>query len=144
MELVKPLEVPLKTATKPHNWNRIDENTLPLVKAAIFQLQGDGTTRPKKITVFAVEKILHLASKRISLHLPKCLAEIERHAESQEQYWAREVVWATRHIKDTNDVLTWRKVRDLTNMRRRDFEACLPYISDYADSKFTERIRHLL
>lgn len=68
-----------KSGAKSQNWNQIDENTLPLVKEAISQLQGDGTTRPKKITVFAVEKILQLSSKKISLHLPKCFAEIERH-----------------------------------------------------------------
>ena len=124
--------------------HQIDENTLPLVKEAISQLQGDGTNRPKKITTFTVEKILHLSSKKISLHLPKCLAEIQRREESQEQYWARKVAWAARQIEDSGVTLTWRKVRDLTNMRRRDFEVCLPYISDYTDSEFTEQILHLL
>lgn len=140
----KPTKASLKSGAKPQNWNQIDENTLPLVKEAIRQLQGDGTTRPKKITTFAVEKILHLSSKKISLHLPKCLAEIQRHEESQEQYWAREVAWAARQVEDSGVTLTWRKIRDLTNMRRRDFEACLPYISDYADSEFAEQILHLL
>ena len=124
--------------------HQIDENTLPLVKEAISQLQGDGTNRPKKITTFTVEKILHLSSKKISLHRPKCLVEILRHEESQEQYWARKVAWAARQIEDSGVTLTWRKVRDLTNMRRRDFEVCLPYISDYTDSEFTEQILHLL
>ncbi|WP_019553426.1 TniQ family protein [Propionispira raffinosivorans] len=140
----KPTKVSLKSGAKPQNWNHIDENTLPLVKEAISQLQGDGTTRPKKITTFTVEKILHLSSKKISLYLPKCLAEIHRHEESQEQYWAREVAWAAHQVEDTSDDLTWRKVRDLTNMRRRDFEACLPYISDYADGELAEQILHLL
>ena len=140
----KPPKASLKSGAKPQNWNQIDENTLPLVKEAISQLQGDGTTRPKKITTFAVEKILHLSSKKISLHLPKCFAEIQRHEESQEQYWAREVAWAARQIKDIGDILTWRKIRDLTNMRRGDFEACLVYISDYADGELNEQILHLL
>lgn len=140
----KPPKTSLKSGAKPQNWNQIDENTLPLVKEAISQLQGDGTTRPKKVTTVAVEKILHLSSKKISLHLPKCFAEMQQHKESQEQYWAREVVWAARQLKDTGDILTWRKVRDLTNMRRRDFEVCLPYIHDYADGKLSEQILHLL
>lgn len=140
----KTQKTPLKSGVKPRNWRQIDEDTLPLVKTAIRQMQGDGTTRPKKVTVFAVEKILHLSSKQISLYLPKCLAEIQHHEESQEQYWAREVVWAVRQIKDIGEILTWRKVRDLTNMRRRDFEACLPYISDYADSELAEKILNLL
>lgn len=136
----KPAKASLKSGAKPQNWNLIDENTLPLVKDAISQLKGDGTTRPKKITAFAIEKVLHLSSKKISLHLPKCLAEIQQHAESQEKYWAREVAWAVRHVRNSGATLTWRKVRDLTNIRRRDFEACLPYISDYADSELVEEI----
>ena len=140
----KTPKTPLKSGVKPRDWRQIDEDTLPLVKTAIRQLQGDGTTRPKKVTVFAVEKILHLSSKKISLHLPKCLAEIKRHEELQEQYWAREVVWAARQVEDSAATLTWRKVRDLTNMRRRDFEDCLPYISDYADSALVEHILNLL
>lgn len=92
----------------------------------------------------AVEKILHFSSKKISSHLPKCLAEIQRHKESQKQYWAREVVWAARQVEDSHVTLTWRKVRDLTNMRRGDFVACLAYISDYADGELDEKILHLL
>lgn len=140
----KTPKMPLKSGMKPQNWRQIDEDTLPLVKDAISQLQGGRTTRPKKITAFAVEKILYLSSKKISLHLPKCLVEIQRHAESQEQYWAREVAWAARQMEDCGVTLTWRKVRDLTNMRRRDFEDCLPYISDYADSALAEQILNLL
>lgn len=135
---------PLRSGAKPQNWKQIDEDTLPLVKDAIRRLHGDGTTRPKKVTIFAVEKMLRLSSKRISLHLPKCLAEIQHHQESQEQYWAREIVWAVRQVEKTGSALTWRKVRDLTNMRRRDFEACLLYIPDYADEGLAERILHLL
>lgn len=140
----KPPKTPLKSGAKPQCWQQIDEETLPLVKDAIRQLQGDGTTRPKRITTFAVERALHLSSKKISLHLPKCLAEILLYEESQEQYWAREVAWAAHRVEETGTTLTWRKVRDLTNMRRRDFETCLPYITDYADSEFEELIRQLL
>ena len=129
---------------KPRDWGQIDEDTLPLVKTAIRQLQGDGTTRPKKVTVFAVEKILHLSSKQISLYLPKCLREMQRHKESQKQYWAREVVWAARQVQASGVTLTWRKVRDLTNIRRKDFEACLPYISEYAEGEIAEKILRLL
>ena len=87
---------------------------------------------------------MHLSSKKISLHLPKCLAEIQRYKESQEQYWAREVVCAVRQLEDRGATLTWRKVRDLTNIRRRDFEVCLLYISDYANRELGEQMLHLL
>lgn len=140
----KAQKTPLKSGAKSRNWQQIDEDTLPLVKNAIGQLQGDGTTRPKKVTVLAVENLLHLSSKQISLYLAKCLGEIQRHTELQAQYWAREVVWAARQVKASGVTLTWRKVRDLTNMRRRDFEACIAYIPNYTDVELAEQILHLL
>ena len=139
----KPPKKPLKSGAKPQDWQQIDADTLPLVKDAIRQLQGDGTTRPKKVTAFAVEKMLNLSSKKISLYLPKCLAEIRKHGESQQQYWAREMVWAVRQVMDTGGAVTWHRVRDLTNMRRRDYEACLPYICDYADDELAQVILNL-
>ena len=140
----KPAKIPMKSGAKSQDWQKIDEDTLPLVKDAIRQLQGDGTTRPKKITVFAVENMLNLPTKRISLYLPKCHAEIKMHEETQEQYWAREVVWAVTYLDKGGISLVWRRVRELTNLRRKDFDACLPFVSRYAEESVAERIRCLL
>ena len=130
----KSPKAPLKSGVKSRDWQQIDGDTLPLVKDAIRQLQGDGTTRPKRVTVFAIEKMLNLSSKSISLHLPKCLAEIRKHEESQEQYWAREVVWAVRQIENRGDTVSFRKIRELTNIRRKNLERCMSYIQDYWDT----------
>lgn len=140
----QPPKTPLKSGAKPQNWQQIDADTLLLVREAIKKLQGDGTTRPKKITVSAVEKMLNLSSKKITLHLPKCLAEVRKHEESQEQHWAREMVWAVRQVMAAGGSVTWHRVRELTNMRRKDYEACLPYICDYADDELAQVILHLL
>ena len=110
------------------------------MKDAIKQLHGDGTTRPRRVTVFAVEKMLHLSSKKISLYLPQCLAEIRRHEESQEQYWAREVVWAANHLRDAGSPLVWRRIRELTNMRPENYRACLPYVANYADEEMVAQL----
>ncbi|WP_305116471.1 hypothetical protein [Acutalibacter muris] len=129
----EPPKAPLKSGAKPQDWNQIDNDTLPLVKDAIRQLQGDGTTRPRRVTVFAVERMLHLSSKKISLYLPRCLAEIRRHEESQEQYWAREVAWAANQLRAAGSPLVWRRIRELTNMRPENYRACLPYVATYTD-----------
>ena len=115
----------------------------PLVKNAIRQLQGDGTTRPRRVTVFAVEKMLHLSSKKISLYLPRCLAEIRRHEESQEQYWARKVVWAANQLRAAGSPLAWRRIRELTNMRPTNFRACLPYVANYADEEMVTQLNRI-
>ena len=140
----RPPKVPLKSGTKPQDWKQIDNDTLPLVKDAIRQLHGDGTSRPRRVTVFAVEKILHLSSKKISLYLPRCLAEIRRHEETQEQYWAREVVWAAKQLRAAGSPLVWRRIRELTNMRPENYRACLPYVANYADVTMLEKLRSII
>lgn len=113
---------------------------LPLEKDAIRQLQGDGTTRPKRVTVLAVEKMFHLPNKQISLYRPQCLAEIRRNEESQEQYWAREVVWAVNQLRMAGVPLVWRRIREMTNMRPQNFKACLLYVADFADDKMAAQL----
>jgi len=139
----KPPNPPLKSGAKPQDWQQIDNNTLPLVKDSIKQLQGNESTRPKRITVSTIEKILHLSNKTISLHLPKYLAEIKKHKESQEQYWAREVAWAANQLRVASAPFVWRKIREITNMRRKNFEACLSYIYNYTDEDTAYQLRKL-
>lgn len=134
---------PLKSGAKTKDWEKVDKATLSRVRDAVSKLQGDGDIRPKKVSPFAIEKILGLPSKRLD-NLPLCRAEIERHIESQQEYWAREVVWAVRQVQKSGGVLVWRRIRDLTNMRRIDFEACLPYLDRFIDSELTEQIKNLL
>jgi len=88
--------------------------------------------------------MLNLPDQQIKRCLPKCKAEIEQYKESQEQYWAREVVWAAKQVINAGGTLKWVKISRLTNMRRRHFEACLPFIPDYTDRQLAERILRLL
>lgn len=114
------IEEPAKSGKKTNDWEKIDRDLLSEVKKAIKSLYGNGVERPKKVTVFAIEKMLGLPSKRISLYLPLCKAEIEKNQETQEQYWAREVVWAIERIKVEGSVMNWKNIRSLTNMRKKD------------------------
>ena len=134
----------LKCGTKAYNWQQIDKDTLPLVRDAIVQLQGTENDRPKKVTVFAVEKLLQLPSKRIASYLPKCKAEIEKHYETQEEYWAREVVWAVNYILREGNTLNWKHIRNLTNMRKQDLMKCVPYLLNYVDMDMVDKIKILI
>ena len=134
----------LKCGIKAYDWQQIDKDTFPLVRDAIRRLQGNGKNRPKKVTVFAIEKLLHLPSKRIATYLPKCRAEIEKYQETQEEYWAREVVWAVNHIITEGNRLNWKQIRNLTNMRKQDLIKCVPYLLNYADTDTVQKIKILI
>ena len=136
----KQTKTPIKCGAKAKDWAQIDDATLPLVRDALRHLHGDGNSRPRKISVPTIEKMLNLPEQRIKRYLPKCKAEIEQHKETQAQYWAREVVWAANQIINAGDTLKWIKISRRTNMRRKNFEVCLPFILDYADRQLVEQI----
>lgn len=73
-----------------------------------------------------------------------CKAEIEKYQESQEEYWAREVVWAVNHVITEGNRLNWKQIRNLTNMRKKDLIKCVPYLLDYADPDTVEKIEILI
>ena len=110
------------------NWTQIDRDTFPLVKDTILKLKGDDISRPKRITISLVERTLNLPCKRIS-YLPMCKEEIQKHYETQEQYWAREVVWAVNKLKREGVPVTKYRIKRLTNMREENLQACMPYLT---------------
>lgn len=131
---------PLKGGAKPKDWKQIDAIMLQDVKIAIKKLQGDETTRPKKITISAIEKMLNLRPKQID-NLPLCKAEIKKHYISQQEYWAMEVVWAAKKVMSEGKTLNWKSIRTLTNMRRDNLKSCISYLNQYTDDMLlVERI----
>lgn len=132
-----------KGGCQKKNWNSIDIQTLPMVTAAIKDLQGSRIERPKKITVYAVARKMNVHSKYFD-NLPLCKQKILEHYESQEEYWAREVVWAVQKILVEGQPLNWKHIRNLTNMRNENFQVCKPYLEMYVDDETAERIREVL
>ena len=123
------LDEPKMRRIEGDKWTRIDYDTLPLVVNAIELLKGNNEVRPKKISVGLIEKFLKLPCKRIYL-LPMCKAEIEKHYETQEQYWARELSWAVNKLKKENHPVNYTRIKLLTNMRKENLKACIPYIQE--------------
>ncbi len=62
---------------------------------------------------------------------------------NQKIYWARKVVWAANQVINAGGTLSWVKISRLIHMRRRYFEACLPYICDYANEELAQKIKNL-
>lgn len=110
------------SGVKKKDWEGQDEKYLSQVENAIRSIYGVGDERPHKVTVFAVSKKLGLPDKTL-YRMPKCLAKIKKYEESQEDYWKREVLWAIRITKKKNIEVNWKRIRELTNLRKSQFEA---------------------
>lgn len=133
---------PLKPGAKPKDWNTVDKSMLPLVAKTIAQLHGDEETRPRMVTVATVERLLGLPSKRIEL-LPRCKALIIENMESQNEYWAKETIWAANRIITEGQSFNWTHLRRLTNMRPENLQMCIPYLSKYGTSDIVEKIKSI-
>ena len=132
-----------KCGAKPKNWEKIDKEFLPLVKEAVKQLQGIEGKIPHKVTEFGVCKLLGLHSQILKT-MPMCRTEVLKHQEQQEQYWAREIVWAMGKIQEEGKMLNWKQVRVITNMRKDNALASLPYLKIIADPEVYEQVREIL
>lgn len=113
---------------KKVDWERIDNETLPLVWEVISELKS-APGRPQKITKNKIEKMLGLPSKRID-YLPKCKRLIDENHLTQNGYRAIEITWAAKHLIDNNITFNLKHLRNLTNIRKTDLISCLSYIDD--------------
>lgn len=132
-----------KCGAKPKNWKQIDRESLPLVKDAVGKLWGGGGERPHRITESTVCRLLGYPDNRLEL-MPLCRAELLKYKESQEQYWAREIVWAIQKILKGGKVPNWKQIRTLTNMRKDNVLSCLPYLKVIAEPELYEMVLAVL
>ena len=68
-----------------------------------------------------------------------------RYHESQEEYWAREVVWVYRKLRAEGKTgIRQRTIRDITNMRGRDVRACAPFLGRFCSEDEAEEIGRII
>lgn len=114
---------------KKYDWNAKDIDTLPKVKEVISDLLQVSNKRPVKISIGMVERLLGMPKSGLR-NYPLCRAEIMKYTESQEQYWARELVWAANTMLARSGVVHMTGLMKLTNMRVKNITASIPYLDD--------------
>ena len=117
-----------KPGRRSFDYASMDNDLLPKVKQFIKQFYSK-EGRPEKLSFRKVEKALSLPPKRFNF-LPRCKKYIEQHWESQNEFWARETIWAVRELKQQSLPLNYKRIHQLTNMRFSNLQACYPYIED--------------
>ena len=128
--------------SKRYDWTAIDNDLLPKVQDLIRTMNADKTTRPIRITIGTVERLMNLPKNGLR-NCSKCRLEIQRYYEPQEQYWARVIVWAVTTILDKGQQLSRTRVKNMTEIRDAKISACLPYLGCYADNALVSEILKL-
>ena len=131
-----------KRKSKRYDWTAIDNDLLPKVHDIVRSINADKTKRPYRITIGTVERMLNLPKNGLR-NCSKCRSEIQRFYETQELFWAKEIVWPVQTILDAGQQLSRTIVKNLTEIRDSKIPACLPYLSCYADDALVSEILKL-
>ena len=102
-----------KPGRRPLDWGSLDREMLPKVVETITELRS--SERPHRITIGGVARIVGLKSKQID-QLPLCKAEIVKHGQSQEEFWAQKVLWAWEELSKEGRSISIKQIRLRTNM----------------------------
>lgn len=132
----------IKEYKASEKWERLDMELIPKVKESIGFIQESKAGRPVKITISSVCRAMGFPDKKFN-SLPKCKEVIESYYESQEHFWARELIWAVQTILNDNTPLNWKHIRMLTNLRKVNVEASLTELKNI-DEDICELVEALL
>ena len=128
-ELKKDSVIFIKEKRHEDNIDKEDLALLPSVEATVKKIYGEGDDRPCKISLNAISKPLHVDIHKLK-KMERCMAVINQYYESQEEYWAREIVWAVKMIEKNGEPLNERHIRNLTNLRHDNIVDSLDIVRD--------------
>lgn len=128
---------------KKLDYNALDAEYLPKVKAAVTELYGKNGERPHRVTVTSIESMLSIPTYRMG-NCPRCMEVIRLYLEKQEQYWARESVWAAKQLIRDGIPLSKTRLLQLINLRVKNYERCIPYLPLFADGDLLQQLQNLL
>lgn len=126
-------------------WDDLDEKLLPRVKEILENANSSENERPIRITYNWVCKQIGITTKQLD-KLTCCKQAIKFYAEAEttEHFWAREVIWAYKCLEKKGTEICWRRIRELINIRKNNFEDALPHIKKMTDERTYEKIAVLL
>lgn len=124
------------------DWSKMDEETLPIVKEICKKLYNGKYGKPKKVTVGTVERMLNMPNKRFA-YLPKCREEVKAYEESQEEFWARKIVWQYRKLLSEGEAVTFRNLTRPLNLRRENFLSAFSFLYLFCKKNEEKKIREL-
>ena len=94
-----------------------DARLLQKVRDICTEMYGYGDKRPGKVSLSSISRYLKIDFHRLK-KMRSCMEEINRYYETQEQYWAREIIWAVRQIRMNREPLNYKHIRNYTSLRK--------------------------
>ena len=129
-----------KPGRRPLDWDSLDSEMLAKVVETITELKS--SDKPQRITVGGVARLVGLKSKQID-KLPICYAEIKKHCQSQENFWAEKVLWAWGVLSKEGRIISIKQMRLKTNMSTEQIRRTMAELSS-VNKEVYEQLSKLL
>lgn len=123
-----------KAGRKQNDWQELDRKLLPKVKKLVGEMNQLNDTRPQKVSIGRIERLLGLKEAQLS-KLKMCAGYIRRHEITQEEFWAKTIAWAILKLRSENRTITITGIYNLTNMRKSYVEKAFQYLDRYLDTE---------
>ncbi len=123
-EWKKAKEPFLRSERQKDHLDKEDQLLAPKLRAAAERIYGMGEVRPRKVSLSLVSRELHVDMHKLK-QMKRCMKELERYQESQESYWARELIWAVEELERRGEPVNFKHLRKLTSLRRENIQDSL-------------------
>ena len=128
-----------KEMRKCTDWQALDRQMLPSVKKLVNEMMQLGDTRPQKVSIGRVERLVGLKEAQLT-KLNACTAYIQSHTISQEEFWAFTIAWAIYKLKKEQQPIHPTNIYNEINIRKRDIKRAFPYLYKFLDYNIVAEI----
>ena len=128
------------------DWELLDIETAPVLEKFAKDVY-DGTAnengRPKRVSEKLVYRKMNLLGHQLE-NMPRCKAIFERYTESYPESWARKIIWEYQKLKEEGEPFYWTDIRKLSGVKKKNFQAVVPYLMKYTDVDMVDWIMVLI
>ena len=135
-ELKKDSGIRVRSVRQKVSLDKEDERLAPKVASAVSEMYGTGDKRPRKVTVSAVGRAIHIDTHKLN-RMKRCMEAMKPYMETQAHYWAREIVWAVRELERRCEPLTLKRMGRLVSLKRREIESCMDELKALDEDRYT-------
>ena len=126
----------------PIDLRLLDEETAPILEAVvkgIYDGSANENSRPERVSERIVCREMNLTGYQLR-NMPMCKAVFERYTESYPENWARRIIWAYQKLKEQEIPFYWSDIRELSGVKKKNFESVIPFLSKYTDFATADKI----
>lgn len=132
----------------PKNWNYYDEEMASKVQNVakmIYSGQLNCNGKVERVSEKRLCAVMGMPINRLK-HMPKCQEILKEYAESYNEYWAREIIWAYKKLKQerNRDIVYWSDIRRVTGIKKHNACLSIPYLERYSNSVMANTIRDII